>query len=283
MKLHFTKMQGAGNDFVMLDATRAPLHLSQAQLRKLADRRFGVGADQILIVGPAKDAANDFSYRIINADGGEVQHCGNGTRCFVRFVREKGLTQKKTVRVEVSFGVLDLTQADDGTVRAQIGAPKFQPAEIPFDATGLGTQTQHEDTLYALPIEGRTRLISIVNLGNPHAVQVVADVDAAPVLTEGPLIQSHAAFPENVNAGFMQIVNRHEIGLRVYERGVGETLACGTGACAAVIAGIRRGLLDSPVKVHARGGDLTVDWAGSGTMAYLSGPSATVFEGDIEV
>ncbi len=283
MKLHFTKMQGAGNDFVMLDATRAPLHLSRAQLRKLADRRFGVGADQILIVGPAKDAANDFSYRIVNADGGEVEHCGNGTRCFVRFVREKGLTQKKTVRVEVSFGVLDLTQADDGTVRAQIAVPKFEPAEIPFDATGLKTQRQHQDILYGLPVDGQTRQISIVNLGNPHAVQVVDDVDAAPVLTEGPLIQTHAAFAEKVNAGFMQIVNRNEIRLRVYERGAGETLACGTGACAAVIAGIRRGLLDSPVKVQARGGDLTVDWAGLGTMSYLSGPSATVFEGDIEV
>ena len=283
MRLQFTKMQGAGNDFVVLDATRTPIDLSPAQLRQLADRRFGVGADQILMVGPSKDPSNDFSYRIINADGNEVEHCGNGARCFMRFVQERGLSQKNPVRVEVCFGVLSLQRQADGNVRAEIAVPRFAPAQIPFNPAGLNLQTTGDTAVYALPLSGATRLVSVVNLGNPHAVQIVADVDTAPVLTEGPQMQNHPAFPEKINAGFMQIIDRQTIRLRVFERGVGETLACGTGACAAVVVGIRQGHLDSPVTVHAPGGTLRVDWAGAGQMTYLSGPAVTVFEGNIEL
>jgi diaminopimelate epimerase len=283
MKLHFTKMQGAGNDFVVLNEIAAPLPLSAAQYKALADRRFGVGADQFLLVGKPKNAANDFSYRIINADGGEVEHCGNGARCFVRYVRDKGLTNKSRIKVEVSFGVLELTEDANHNVTAQIAVPRFAPAQIPFVPSVMQTKTEGVETLYALPVAGIERWISVANLGNPHAVQIVDDVDAALVTTEGPHIETHAAFPERVNAGYMQIIDTHTIKLRVWERGVGETLACGTGACAAVVAGIRRGRLQSPVKVHACGGELTVRWDGEHHMAYLSGPATTVFEGEIEV
>ncbi|KPF66670.1 diaminopimelate epimerase [beta proteobacterium AAP99] len=283
MRLQFTKMQGAGNDFVVLNALQRPLDLSAEQFRKLADRRFGVGADQFLIVGPPADPAHDFSYRIVNADGGEVEHCGNGARCFVRYVREKGLTTKSSVLVEVSFGVIELTEAADGHVTVQIAVPRFAPADIPFRPEGLATRTQGESTLYALPVADHTRWVAVANLGNPHAVQVVADADSAPVAIDGPLIEAHAAFPARVNAGFMQIVNEQHIRLRVFERGVGETLACGTGAVAAVVCGIEQGLLKSPVTVDARGGRLAVRWAGKGEMAYLSGPAVTVFEGEIDV
>lgn len=283
MRLQFTKMQGAGNDFVVLNALQRPLDLSADQFRRLADRRFGIGADQFLIVGPAADPAHDFSYRIVNADGGEVEHCGNGARCFVRYVREKGLTSKSSVLVEVSFGVIELTEAADGSVTVQIAVPRFAPADIPFNPNGLSTRSQGASTLYGLPVGEHTRWVGVANLGNPHAVQVVEDVDRAPVEIEGPLIEAHAAFPARVNAGFMQIIDAQHIRLRVFERGVGETLACGTGAVAAVVCGIQLGLLKSPVTVDARGGVLAVRWAGQGEMAYLSGPAVTVFEGEIDV
>jgi diaminopimelate epimerase len=283
MKLAFTKMQGAGNDFVVFNEIAAPLSLTVAQYKAIANRHFGVGADQFLLVGKPKDAANDFSYRIINADGGEVEHCGNGARCFVRYVRGKGLTNKSRIKVEVSFGVLELAEEADHNVTVQIAVPRFAPAQIPFVPSVMQTRAEGVDTLFALPVSGLERWISVVNLGNPHAVQEVADASAAPVASEGALIEHHAAFPARVNAGFMQIVDPHTIKLRVWERGVGETLACGTGACAAAVAGIRRGRLASPVTVHALGGELVVRWAGDGQMAYLSGPAVTVFEGEIEV
>jgi diaminopimelate epimerase len=283
MKLAFTKMQGAGNDFVVFNEIAAPLSLTVAQYKAIANRHFGVGADQFLLVGKPKDAANDFSYRIINADGGEVEHCGNGARCFVRYVRGKGLTNKSRIKVEVSFGVLELAEEADHNVTVQIAVPRFAPAQIPFVPSVMQTRAEGVDTLFALPVNGLERWISVVNLGNPHAVQEVADASAAPVASEGALIEHHAAFPARVNAGFMQIVDPHTIKLRVWERGVGETLACGTGACAAAVAGIRRGRLASPVTVHALGGELVVRWPGDGQMAYLSGPAVTVFEGEIEV
>jgi diaminopimelate epimerase len=283
MKLRFTKMQGAGNDFVVLNEITAPLNLSAVQYKTMADRRFGVGADQFLLVGKAKDPANDFSYRIFNADGGQVEHCGNGARCFVRYVRDKGLTTKHSIKVEVSFGVLELTEQPDHSVTVQIAVPRFAPAQIPFVPGTMQTSTEGAETLYALQAGSKQRWISVANLGNPHAVQVVADIDAAPVATEGPLIEHHAAFAQRVNAGYMQVIDPHAIKLRVWERGAGETLACGTGACAAVVAGIRRALLQSPVRVITRGGELAVRWAGEHHMAFLSGPAVTVYEGEIDV
>lgn len=283
MKIHFTKMQGAGNDFVVLDATGSVLNLSQNQYRALADRHFGVGADQILIIGKAAHPENDFSYRIINADGNEVEHCGNGARCFLRYVRTKGLTQKSSIQVEVSFGVITLSELSTGSIRVQIAVPCFAPEQIPFSPAGLITRTMHQSRVYTLALAGQWRDITVVNLGNPHAVQIVEEVDSAPVLTEGPLLESHPAFSAKVNAGFMQIVDSHHIRLRVYERGAGETLACGTGACAAVVSGIECGLLASPVTVNMPGGILLVEWAGEGEMCFLSGPAEFVFQGEIEL
>ena len=287
MQLHFTKMHGAGNDFIVVDATRQAVDLSAEQWRRLADRRFGIGADQILIVGRPADPANDFSYRIINADGGEVEHCGNGARAFLRFVTDKKLTTKRSVRVEIKPGVIVLNLRDDGDVTVEMGVPQFEPAQVPFDASGLAPVREHELDVWPLILggaaAGTTRQIGVVSMGNPHAVQVVADVDRAPVAGEGPEIEHHPRFVRRVNAGFMQIVDRHSIRLRVWERGAGETLACGTGACAAVVSGIARGLLDSPVKVRARGGLLEVAWDGAGQPVRLSGPAVIVYEGDITV
>ncbi|MEX3930298.1 diaminopimelate epimerase [Paraburkholderia phymatum] len=284
MKLKFTKMHGAGNDFVVLDGYTQPLSLTQAQVRALANRHFGVGADQLLVVEKATVEGVDFRYRIFNCDGGEVEHCGNGARCFVKFVRDTRLTDKRSVRVQVQKGVITLTMQDNGEVVVDMGAPVFEPAQVPFDASGLGARHEGNDSLYPLDVNGATRWVSVVSMGNPHAVQVVDDVDAFPVHVDGPVIEHHARFPERVNAGFMQIVNRNEIRLRVYERGAGETLACGTGACAAVAAGIRRGLLDAPVKVHTHGGMLTIAWSGESTSPLMmAGPAATVFEGEIEI
>ena len=247
-KLKFTKMQGAGNDFVVLDGVSSPVALTPAQLRQLADRHFGVGADQILLVERARTGGVDFRYRIFNADGGEVEQCGNGARCFARFVRDEGLTQKSEILVETARGVI---------------RPRID--------------------VWPLQIEGVTVPIAVVSMGNPHAVQVVPDVATAPVATQGPLIEHHARFPQRVNAGYMQVDGRSRIALRVYERGAGETLACGTGACAAVVAGIRLGLLDSPVEVRTRGGDLTIAWRGADNPVTMTGPAATVFEGEIEI
>jgi diaminopimelate epimerase len=286
MKLKFTKMHGAGNDFVVLDGYTTPLELTPARVRALADRHFGVGADQLLLVEKPSVDGVDFRYRIFNCDGGEVEHCGNGARCFVKFVRERGLTDARTIRVQVQNGVITLAMQENGEVVVDMGQPVFEPQRVPFDASGLEGRREGNDTLWPLDVDGATRWISVVSMGNPHAVQVVDDVEAFPVLREGPLVETHRRFPQKVNAGFMQIVSRSEVRLRVYERGAGETLACGTGACAAVAAGIRRGLLDSPVKVQTHGGMLTIAWDGArdeSAALTMAGPAATVFEGEIEL
>ncbi|SEA99902.1 diaminopimelate epimerase [Paraburkholderia sartisoli] len=286
MKLKFTKMHGAGNDFVVLDGYTHPVSLTAAQVRALADRHFGVGADQLLLVERPTVGGVDFRYRIFNCDGGEVEHCGNGARCFVKFVRDARLTDKHTVRVQVQNGLATLTMQENGDVSVDMGTPVFEPARVPFDASGLEGRREGGDTLWPLDVHGVTREISVVSMGNPHAVQVVGDVEAFAVGTEGPTIETHPRFPQKVNAGFMQIVTRSEIRLRVYERGAGETLACGTGACAAVAAGIRRGLLDSPVTVHTHGGALTITWNGAQDETaplMMAGPATTVFEGEIEL
>ena len=286
MRLRFTKMQGAGNDFVVLDATRAPLELDGAQLRRIGDRRFGVGCDQILIVEQSSAPGVDFRYRIFNgASGDEVEQCGNGARCFVRFVRARGLTDKKTLAVETMNRRLELREQADGRVTVDMGAPDFEPLHVPFDTTWLAPRSV-ESGLPLWPVElgeGRSVTVAVVSMGNPHAVQLVADVDAAPVATQGPLLERHARFARGVNAGFMQVVARDAIRLRVFERGAGETLACGTGACAAVAVGIRLGLLDAKVDVETRGGRLTIEWAGEGAPVLMTGPAHTVFEGEIEL
>jgi diaminopimelate epimerase len=276
MRVKFTKMQGLGNDFVVLDGVRQNLTLTPQQLRRLGDRHFGVGCDQILLVEKAGRADVDFRYRIFNADGGEVEQCGNGARCFVRFVHEQGLTDKRAIRVETMRGIICPRLEDDGQVTVDMGEPQFAAAQIPF-------VSDSDDLEQALDLGGEQVTITVVSMGNPHAVQVVADVDGAPVGVQGPLIESHARFPQRVNAGFMQVLSRHAIRLRVYERGAGETLACGTGACAAVAAGIARGLLDSPVRVATRGGELSIAWDGKGSPVLMSGPAVTVFSGEIDL
>lgn len=276
MKLEFSKMHGLGNDFVVLDGIRQSLSLTPEQLRYLADRHFGVGCDQILLVEAPTQPGVDFRYRIFNADGSEVEQCGNGARCFVRFVHEAGLTEKREIRVETKSGIIAPRLEADGSVTVDMGEPRFLPAEIPF--------LHDEDVIiYSLDVADETLAISVVSMGNPHAVQVVDFVEQAPVAEHGPLIESHQNFPQRVNAGFMQVVDRHAIKLRVYERGTGETLACGTGACAAVVTGIRRGLLDSPVRVSTRGGDLSIVWGGPGRPVLMTGPAMTVFTGEIDL
>jgi diaminopimelate epimerase len=283
-KLKFTKMQGAGNDFVVLDGVSSPIELTPAQLRRLADRHFGVGADQILLVEPPRMDGVDFRYRIFNADGGEVEQCGNGARCFVHFVRDRGLTAKREVRVETLAGVIAPRLEEDGRVTVDMGAPVFDPARVPFDTAGLTPLARHPRVdVWPLEVGGAAVPIVVVSMGNPHAVQVVPDVTTAPVAAQGPLIERHVRFPQRVNAGYMQVEGRSRIRLRVFERGAGETLACGTGACAAVAAGIRLGQLDSPVEVRTRGGDLTIAWRGADNPVTMTGPAATVFEGEIEI
>ena len=284
MKLSFTKMHGLGNDFVVLDGIHQKLDLTQAQWKALADRHFGIGADQILVVEkPQGDA--DFRYRIFNSDGGEVEQCGNGARCFVRFVHDKGLTAKRAIRVETLGGLIEPRLEDDGMVTVDMGVPQFAPDSLPFDARAA--EKAEEAHGYWLSVGSAEELqrvnLGIVSMGNPHAVQVVADVDTAPVATQGPLIEGHAAFPKRVNAGFMQVLSPTHIRLRVYERGAGETLACGTGACAAVVTGIERGLLarDTAVRVDTRGGALSIRWAGPGTPVLMTGPAVAVFEGEV--
>ena len=302
MRIRFTKMQGAGNDFVVLDETRERFNLVPAHYRYLADRHFGVGADQILTVRPAPQADVDFEYVIHNADGGEVEQCGNGSRCFVRFVQEQGLTNKTSIRVKVHGGVIELHSLADGQVKVDMGAPVFDLTRVPFDPShavkvqpdsnqsNLSVQKESSD---AQPVtgnhwwlqlaDGNTASVGVVSMGNPHAVQWVQDLATAPVLTQGPHIENHLAFPKRVNAGFMQIVNRNEIRLRVFERGVGETLSCGTGACAAVVTGIQSGLLDANVLVHTQGGDLTIAWQGGDNTVWMTGPATTVFQGEINL
>ena len=284
MRLPFTKMHGAGNDFVVLDATRTPLDLSPEQLRHLGDRHFGVGADQILLVERTDTPGMDFRYRIFNGGSGdEVEQCGNGSRCFVRYVVDKGLTDKTTVRVETVNARLELRLQPDGRVTVDMGAPRFAPADLPFDPTGLAPRRRGDDTLWPLDVAGTTVHLALVSMGNPHAVQVVDDVDTAPVATQGPAIEGHARFARRVNAGFLQVLDRAHVRLRVHERGAGETLACGTGACAAVVAGIRQGLLDGEVDVDTRGGRLTIAWDGGTAPVLMTGPAVTVYEGAIEL
>ncbi len=284
MKLRFTKMQGAGNDFVVLDATTTPVELTADQARRLGDRRFGVGADQILVVERSSTAGIDFRYRIYNNSGDEVEHCGNGARCFLQFVRQRGLTDKPLVHVETMNRVLALRSAADGRVTVDMGAPVFDAAQVSFDTTSLAPRRVHRLDLWPLALDNGVRLeVAVVSMGNPHAVQLVADVDAARVGEIGPLVELHPRFKQRVNAGFMQIVKRNLIRLRVYERGAGETLACGTGACAAVATGIALGWLDARVDVQTRGGLLTIDWAGGDSAVLLTGPAETVFEGEIEL
>jgi len=276
VKLKFSKMHGLGNDFVVLDGVRQQVSLSPEQLVYLADRHFGVGCDQILLVEKAGQAGIDFRYRIFNADGGEVEQCGNGARCFVRFVHDQGLTDKRQIRVETLKGIIEPRLEADGNVTVDMGEPRFLPAEIPFLA-------DDDVIIHLLDVADETLETTVVSMGNPHAVQVVDNVETHPVEQHGPLIERHQRFPKRVNAGFMQIVDRHAIKLRVYERGSGETLACGTGACAAAVAGIRRGLLDSPVRVTTRGGDLNIAWGGPGRPVLMTGPAVTVFTGEIEL
>lgn len=287
MQIRFTKMQGAGNDFVVLDETAARLPLSPAHYRYLADRHFGVGADQILSVRPSPAPGIDFEYIIHNADGAEVEQCGNGSRCFARYVRDKGLTTKDAIRVHTRAGIIEPVLNPDGRVTVDMGAPVFELADIPFEATGLQPLPEGGWQLWPLALAGQPALdgvaVAVVSMGNPHAVTLVADVDTAPVASVGPLVESHPRFPRRVNVGFLQVVSRSQVRLRVFERGTGETLACGSGACAAVVAGIRLGLLDSRVDVQARGGQLTLEWAGLGQPVRMTGPAVTVFEGQIDV
>jgi diaminopimelate epimerase len=284
MRLKFTKMQGAGNDFVVLDATRAPLELNAEQMRRLGDRRFGVGADQILVVERSSVPGVDFGYRIFNGGSGdEVEHCGNGARCFVRYVREHGITDRDTIRVATVNNVLELRMQPDGRVTVDMSRPVFEFSKLPFDAAGLASRHVGDFELWPLDLAGTVVEVAVLSMGNPHAVQMVADVDIAPVESIGPQVERHPRFARRVNAGFMQIVDRGHIRMRVYERGAGETLACGTGACAAVVAGIRLGLLDHSVEVDARGGRLTIAWAGGDSPVLMTGPAQTVFEGEMEL
>lgn len=284
MKVRFTKMHGAGNDFVVLDATREPLSLGPEQLRRLGDRRFGVGADQILVVERASRPDVDFKYRIFNNTGDEVEQCGNGARCFVRYVREHGLTDKAVVRVETMNSLIELRWQPDGRVTVDMNAPIFEALRVPFDASGLTPRMVNGFPLWPLELgDGDQVEVAVLSMGNPHAVRRVDDIERAPVAMEGPQIELHERFPRKVNAGFMQVLSRSHIQLRVHERDAGETLACGTGACAAVVAGIRLGWLDSRVDVDTRGGRLTIEWAGGDAHVFMTGPAETVFEGEIEL
>ena len=284
MELAFTKMQGAGNDFVVIDATRTPLTLDADAMRRLGDRRFGVGADQVLVIERSSAPGIDFRYRIFNgASGDEVEHCGNGARCLARYVGDKGLTEKRLIRVETVNNVLELELQGDGRVRVDMNAPVFELARVPFDAAGLSARTLGGFALWPLDLGDQFVEVAVLSMGNPHAVQLVHDLGSAPVATLGPAVESHPRFERKVNAGFMQVIDRRQVRLRVFERDAGETLACGTGACAAVVAGIRLGLLDARVDVHTRGGLLTIEWAGDAQPVFMTGPADTVFEGRIEL
>ena len=276
MRIRFSKMQGQGNDFVVIDGVRQAVAITGERVKALADRHFGVGFDQLLLVEKASSPANDFRYRIWNADGGEVEQCGNGARCFARFVKDEGLTSKSEIRVETASGVIQPRIEPSGQVTVDMGAPRFDPKDVPFDAA----ETR---LVYPLSVAGVSVEVSVLSMGNPHAVQVVEDVDRAPVTTQGPLIERHARFPRRVNAGYLQPLSRSHAKLRVWERGAGETLACGTGACAAVVAGIRRGLLDPEVRVSTRGGDLVIRWNGGTSPVMMTGDAVRVFDGELEI
>ncbi|HYS50875.1 MAG TPA: diaminopimelate epimerase [Burkholderiales bacterium] len=285
MRLKFTKMQGAGNDFVVIDGATRGIEITPERARRIADRHLGVGCDQVLLVEKSQRGDADFRYRIWNADGGEVEQCGNGARCFVRFVHDKGLTKKNEIRVETLSGIIVPRLEADGQVTVNMGKPLFDPERIPFNASGL--RAVRGGKRWPLELSGHEAAVAVLSMGNPHAVQTVADVDSAPVTTEGPLIERHPRFPRRANAGYMQVLARTRIRLRVWERGAGETLACGTGACAAVVTGIREGLLDESVEVDTRGGRLTIRWAGGendpNSTVWMTGPAVTVFEGEIEI
>ena len=275
MKIKFTKMHGLGNDFVVIDCINQSVSLNREQLRFIADRHFGIGCDQILLVEKASGNA-DFFYRIYNADGGEVEQCGNGARCFVRYVHDYGLTQKKQISIETRSGLITPTLQKNGEITVDMGIPRFEPKEIPFVA-------DQQATTYLLDVQEKSVTISALSMGNPHAVRVVADIDKAPVCSEGAMIEMHPRFPNRVNVGYMQVINRNHIRLRVFERGAGETLACGTGACAAVVVGILRDLLDTPVTVSTHGGDLTISWEGKKKPVLMTGAAVSVFEGEINL
>ena len=276
MRIRFTKMQGQGNDFIVLDGVRQRLELPSDLVRRLADRHFGIGCDQVLVVEPPRESGHDFRYRIWNADGGEVEQCGNGARCFARYVRDEGLTDKDEISVETARGVIRPRIEPSGLVTVDMGRPEFEPREIPFEAND-------RRLTYPIEIEGRLIELGVLSMGNPHAVQVVRDIDAAPVATQGPLIEHHPRFPRRVNAGYMQVIGRDFIRLRVWERGAGETLACGTGACAAVVTGVRRGLLDADVRVQTRGGELAIRWPGEDAPVMMTGDAVRVFQGEIDL
>ena len=275
MKYKFTKMHGLGNDFVLIDCVNQSVNLSLDQLRNIANRRLGIGCDQILLIERTESDA-DFRYRIFNSDGGEVEQCGNGARCLVSYVYDKGMIQKKEISVETLGGIIFSKLEINGEVTVNMGTPKFEPEKIPFIA-------DKRMLTYLLEVNEKQIEFSILSMGNPHAVQVVEDINQSPVLVEGSLIESHSRFPKHVNAGYMQIVNREHINLRVYERGAGETLSCGTGACAAVVAGITRGLLDSRVTVSTTGGNLSICWEGDNNPVWMTGPTVSVFDGEIEL
>ncbi len=276
MSLKFTKMQGLGNDFVVIDAVRQRVALTPPQIRALADRNLGIGCDQLLLVQKAERTDTDFRYRIFNADGGEVEQCGNGARCFAKFVRDRGLTDRRALRVDTASGIIGLTLEDDGEVSVDMGAPRFAPADIPFIA-------EREQSVYLLDVDGAAVEIGAVSMGNPHAVLQVDDVNNAPVAMLGAKIECHPRFPKRVNVGFMQRVAANHIRLRVFERGVGETRACGTGACAAMVIGRKRGILGDRVRVELPGGSLTIYWSGAGAPVMMKGPAVTVFDGEIEL
>jgi diaminopimelate epimerase len=272
--IKFTKMQGAGNDFIVIDGIHQHIQLSAAQIKSLAHRQFGIGFDQLLLVESSNVA--DFKYRIFNADGSEVAQCGNGARCFVRFVVDQHLTDKHEISVETASGIITPKLENNGLVTVNMGAPRFEPQQIPFTVDA-------QSETYMLDVHGQQVKISAISMGNPHAVQIVDDVETAPVQSMGSQIEVHPRFPERVNVGFMQIIDPHHIKLRVFERGSGETLACGTGACAAAVAGIQRGLLQSPVRVSARGGELHITWQGGTTPVFMTGPAVTVFQGEFDL
>ena len=275
-RLRFTKMEGAGNDFVVVDATRQAFRLDAREIRQIADRHTGIGFDQLLVIEPPRTDGTDFYYRIFNADGNEVSQCGNGARCFVRYVHDKTLSEKSTIRVETASGVIEPRLETDGNVTVDMGAPRFEPADIPMRAL-------RRERTYTIVVEDRQVEYGAVSMGNPHAVQLVPDIDRAPVREQGPLIERNPVFPQGANAGYMQVVDRKNVRLRVWERGAGETLACGTGACAAVVMGIQWELLDPVVCVHTRGGKLRVAWQGKDQSVFMTGPARTVFEGEIEI
>jgi diaminopimelate epimerase len=285
--MKFTKMHGQGNDFVVLDGVRQALEITPEKARLLADRHLGVGCDQVLVVETPGSPQNDFRYRIYNADGGEVEQCGNGARCFARYVLDEALTDKREIRVETAGGIIVPRVEDSGQVTVDMGVPRLDPRDVPFLA-------EHTQLVYPLRVAGLPVEVSVLSMGNPHAVQLVADVERAPVREQGPLVERHPAFPQRVNAGYMELVSRTHVKLRVWERGAGETLACGTGACAAVVAGVLRGLLDQEVRVTTRGGDLVVRWPGGAGAAaagetngfgpvMMTGDAVRVFDGEIEI